>query len=177
MNTLLTLALLATWPADVTALINAEREAANIAELAATGTIVQVREPLEYDELLEASAQRWCDALKASGWFDHQGWVNSRGYLINPDTGKQISRVWLPNSGGENPVTHFYYRAQWLGITVNTSENGALLSRTDPAVVVEGWRRSHGHYRNMTNPAWRRMGVARNGWGKGKSSVFAEFSE
>jgi uncharacterized protein YkwD len=161
MTALLALAILAAWPTDVMNAINAERAAASVA-------------PLEYDPLLEVSAQRWCDALKASGWFDHQGYVNSRGYLINPATGKQISRVWLPSSQG---VTHYHYRAQWLGITVNTSENGGLFKDTDAAVVVEGWRRSDGHYRNMTNPAWRRMGVARNGWGKGKSSVFAEFSE
>jgi uncharacterized protein YkwD len=161
MNGLLALALLAAWPTDVMAGINAEREAVGVA-------------PLEYDPLLEVSAQRWCDALKSSGWFDHQGYVNDRGYLINPDTGRQISRVWLPSSQG---VTNSYYRAQWLGITVRTSENGGLFKSTDPAVVVEGWRRSDGHYRNMVNPAWRRMGVARAGWGKGRSSVFAEFSE
>jgi hypothetical protein len=182
--TALALVLLAAWPADVLDLVNREREQANLRELSIYGDIRQVRLPLEYDPVLEASAQWWCDALKGSGHFAHSGTLNDAGFLVNAD-GRQSSNVGLPAYPGTNH-TDWNPRNWFLGLDVNGSENGAQLKRASAVNIFEGWRRSgwsinpldaRGHYFNLVLPQWKRFGVARQVWGKGDSSVFAEFSQ
>lgn len=189
MNALILWAVLATsqtWEVQNLQLINEERAAANAREFAIYGEILQVRQPLQYDTRLEDSAQWWCDALKGSGHFDHFGWLNAKGHLIDA-SGRQISRVWLPTYQPDR--LHFWvFRNQYLGIeahsTLNSSENGTLLRRASPSNVVgafvrSGWavdpRAASHHYRNVVDPRWTHMGVAKQTWGGGKTSVFCEF--
>lgn len=176
-----------TWQEEIITLINLERMDADTRELAIYGELANgPRLPLVYHAGLEKSAQWWCDALKGSGWFDHTGYVNSAGYLINPNTNKRISRVWLPsyNMPGMTfwPDRNWYLQIPTVG---QSSENGLLSKSTNPIHIVNAYiqsgyhpdpRQARKHYMNVVNPYWTHIGSAKNGWGGGKSSVFTEFA-
>ena len=185
----LTLLTASPWEAEVVRLTNIERAEANDREWMIYGSYEHgERQPLEIDPLLTDSAQWWCNALKGTGIFEHQWYINDSprngrpgGYLINPKTGRVLSRVWLPGQG----VTNFADRAWYLGVEVS-HENGALSkSLTSETAVtlwmLHGWhedpRQVSSHCWNMLNPHWVRTGVGHGPWGAGRSVAFMEFGE
>lgn len=172
------------WQVQTLKLINEARADANIREFAIYGEVLEFREPLVYDPVLEESSQWWCDALNRSGWWSHFGQVNERGFLVDT-SGDQISRVWLPSQA--DGLTYWGHRLRNLGVPdwQFSSENGVLLKRVTAEGVVSAWKNrgwnidpravTGSHYFNLINPSWTRFGVAQQNWGSGKRSVFGGF--
>lgn len=178
----------AAWQDDTLTLINMARADADRRELAIYGSILAPRRPLAYSLTLEESGQWWCNALRGSGWFDHFGWLNAAGYLVDQN-GRQISRVWLPAMSLTDRMTFWWVRNLHLGLDVSTqecSENGVLLKRVTAENVVNAWHHGYNadprkvigsHYWNLIHPAWTHFGVGSNNWGSGKRAVFGEFMQ
>jgi hypothetical protein len=176
-----------TWQDDIITLINEERANADERELAIYGELANgPRLPLVYHAGLEDSAQWWCDALKGSGWFDHTGYVNAEGYLINPKNNRRISRVWLPSYNMPG-MTFWPDRNRFLELKTvgKTSENGLLSKSTTPEFIVDSYvgsgynndpRKASKHYMNVIDAYWTHVGSAKNSWGGGKNSTFTEFA-
>ena len=175
------------WEEQFVVLINQERSSANDREWAIYGAYANgFRGPLTINPRLTASAQLWCNALKGSNYFDHYGYVTNQGYLRRSYYDwTQISRVWLPSK--YNNYTDWTIRNEYFGVfPTASSENGYLGGGSRPRDIFNAWkagtwnidpRLASGHYSNMINPRWIEVGIAKNTWGGGKNSCFADFAD
>lgn len=95
----------------------------------------QATTPVIWNKKLEQAAQNHCGDMKSNDIFSHTGSNGS-------DPGKRIRKTGY----------------KWLTYGENIGKGYA-----DEDAVVAGWLSSPGHCKNMMNPDFKEMGVARNG--------------
>jgi len=171
--------------------LNDVREDADDRELLIHGNfVIGPRPALDLSDILNESAQWWCEALKGSGIADHGWYTNKDGFLIaSPQNPRILSRVWLPSIEIDPGVywCDFVVINNYLGIE-GSSQGQNLLRRSNVRTnnIVDlftetGWNddplKATHHYSTMIVPFWTHCGFGMITDGGGRKIAVINFAK